>query len=100
VGTLISALAALLPDREGVMCRELTKQYEEIVRGRMHELPTTEQRGEVVLVVGPGEAVAGEQMDLGPDLKTIAAALAERWGCKKREAYNALLAVEAERDSD
>jgi 16S rRNA (cytidine1402-2'-O)-methyltransferase len=97
VGRLIAAFAALCPDREAVICRELTKRYEEVVRGPLTDLPVTEQRGEVVLVVGPGAAVEVEGVETGPDLKAIAAALSERWGCTKREAYNALLDLERER---
>ena len=94
VGRLIEAIAELCPDREAVICRELTKRYEEVVRGPVTGLPTTEQRGEVVLVLGPGEPVKVERPEAGTDLKSIAAALADRWGCKKREAYNALMDLE------
>ena len=94
IGKVVSTLAELMPDREAVICRELTKRYEEVIRGPVLSLPTTEQRGEVVLVVGSGQAVEGSVQDVGPDLKAIANALAERWGCKKREAYNQLLALE------
>jgi len=94
VGDVIAKLAELLPDREAVICRELTKKFEEVVRGPVTALPTTEQRGEVVLVVGPGARFEEEGVELGPNLKLIAAALAERWGCKKSEAYAALVALE------
>lgn len=94
VGGLIAALGELLPDREAVMCRELTKQYEEIIRSDLRTMSTEPQRGEVVLVVGPGNPVIGSEVELGPDLKTIAGALAERWECSKRDAYNALLELE------
>jgi len=98
VGKVIEAMAELMPDREAVICRELTKRYEEVIRGSVCSLPTTEQRGEVVLVVGPGLAVAEAAIEVGPDLKAIAGALATRWGCKKREAYNQLLALETDRE--
>jgi 16S rRNA (cytidine1402-2'-O)-methyltransferase len=97
VGKVVTVLAELLPDREAVIGRELTKRFEEVIRGRTVDLPTTEQRGEVVLVVGPGEPIAEAVEEVGPDLKAIASALATRWGCKKREAYNQLLALETER---
>jgi 16S rRNA (cytidine1402-2'-O)-methyltransferase len=97
VERLIAALAEVMPDREAVICRELTKRYEEVIRGRLVELSMEEQRGEVVVVVGPGEAAASVEKETGPDLKGIAASLAERWGCTKREAYNTLLALENER---
>jgi 16S rRNA (cytidine1402-2'-O)-methyltransferase len=97
VGKVVAVLGELLPDREAVIARELTKHFEEVIRGRTIDLPTTEQRGEVVLVIGPGEPIVGAVEEVGPDLKTIAAALATRWGCTKREAYNQLLALESDR---
>ncbi len=97
----VRALAEVFPDREVTMCRELTKLHEELlllpVADLLADLQARERiRGEVVLVVGPGEAPADEgkaAAELG-NLKQIAAALAERWGCTKREAYQRLLALE------
>jgi 16S rRNA (cytidine1402-2'-O)-methyltransferase len=47
------------------VCRELTKLHEEVVRGPAGELAAryaaADPRGEVVLVVGPAEAVAAEE---------------------------------------
>ena len=97
IGKVVQVMAELMPDREAVICRELTKHYEEVIRGSVSSLPTTEQKGEVVLVVGPGDAVGESVQKLGPDLKAISSALAQRWGCKKREAYNHLLRLEQER---
>ena len=97
VGRLIGVLAELCADRELVMCREMSKKYEEIIRKPASEMPATEQKGEVVLVVGPGAAVAAEAEEHGSDLKEIAARLAERWGCSKRDAYNALMNLEKSR---
>jgi 16S rRNA (cytidine1402-2'-O)-methyltransferase len=55
------SLAAFEPERELAVCRELTKRFEEIVRGtastvaaRFAEPP----KGEVTLVLGPGSAVS------------------------------------------
>jgi 16S rRNA (cytidine1402-2'-O)-methyltransferase len=52
----LSALAALAPDREAAVCRELTKMHEEVVRGTLAELARkfrSEVRGEIVVVIGP-----------------------------------------------
>lgn len=95
---VIEQLSTIMPEREVVVCRELTKKFEQIVRGRPKDLPEIDARGEVVMVVGPGEPVAIEAAEVGPTLKTIAAALSERWGCKKSEAYSALVALEEGRD--
>jgi 16S rRNA (cytidine1402-2'-O)-methyltransferase len=57
----LRSLAAVQPDRAVAVCRELTKQFEEIVRGpashvaaRFREPP----KGEITLVLGPGESGA------------------------------------------
>jgi 16S rRNA (cytidine1402-2'-O)-methyltransferase len=57
-GTLAS-LAGAAPDRPVAVCRELTKRFEEVVRGsavevaeRFREPP----KGEVTLVIGPADA--------------------------------------------
>jgi 16S rRNA (cytidine1402-2'-O)-methyltransferase len=59
----LAALAELDPGRLVVVCRELTKLHEEVVRGSAAELAerfAEGTRGEVVLVVGPGAARAGD----------------------------------------
>ncbi len=99
VGEVLSVAADLMPDREAAICRELTKKFEEITRGSLTELSKEAQRGEVVLVIGPGAPVSVAQIEVGPNLKSIAGALAERWGCKKAEAYTALVALEKSRET-
>jgi 16S rRNA (cytidine1402-2'-O)-methyltransferase len=95
-GKLVAALVAIMPDREACICRELTKRHETITRAAVGALPDDVQRGEVVMVVGPGAPVDEAQVaPAGPDLKSIAAALSVRWGCSKRDAYRRLLTVEA-----
>ena len=62
--TLRDLAAACRPDRAGAVCRELTKVHEQIVRGTLGDLAaaagdgTIPTRGEFVLVVGMGAAVA------------------------------------------
>jgi 16S rRNA (cytidine1402-2'-O)-methyltransferase len=70
-GTL-SSLAAVQPEREIAVCRELTKKFEEIVRGsaadvaeRFRETP----KGEITLVLGPAPA---EVADHGPAVEAVA----------------------------
>ena len=56
IGESLTALAALAPDREAAVCREMTKAHEEVVRGTLAELALRfrgEVKGEVVLVIGP-----------------------------------------------
>src|SRR5438045_4783145 len=55
----LRSLAAVDPHRPVVVCRELTKAFEEVVRGTAAELAARfadPPRGEVTLVLGPGTA--------------------------------------------
>jgi 16S rRNA (cytidine1402-2'-O)-methyltransferase len=56
VGASLAALAEIDPTRPAVVCRELTKVHEEVVRGTAAELAARyadqAPRGEVVLVIG------------------------------------------------
>ena len=57
----LRSLAAALPERPVAVCRELTKRFEEVVRGPAAEVAGRFQeppRGEVTLVLGPSPAVA------------------------------------------
>ena len=73
VAATLAVLAALDPDRQVAVCRELTKIHEDVVRGTASELAaryaSEPPRGEVVLVVGPGPA-AGPS-DLGPAVEAL-----------------------------
>jgi len=93
-GRLVAELAAALPDREACLCRELSKLHEEVLRAPLSALPTDPQRGEVVLVVGPGAAIRDEA-PVGEGLKAAAALLAPRWGISKSAAYQRLLSLDA-----
>jgi 16S rRNA (cytidine1402-2'-O)-methyltransferase len=56
VGAALASLAEVLPERPVAVCRELTKRYEEVVRGvasRLAERFSGEVRGEITLVIGP-----------------------------------------------
>lgn len=101
IASLVEVLAALAPEREGVLCRELSKRYEQVLRAPLGELGAQlpdPLKGECVLVVGPGTPLveASATLEAGASLKEIAAVLAERWGIKKRDAYQRLLSLEQE----
>jgi 16S rRNA (cytidine1402-2'-O)-methyltransferase len=93
---LVAELAALAPERQACLCRELTKIHEEVLLLPLPQLAEAlaERRlkGEVSLVVGPGEvaepAQAAAQALEGQ--KAAAAALAAAWGVPKRDIYKAL----------
>lgn len=101
VPRLLNHLAEAVPHRDVAVCREISKRFEEVLRGPAPELAErlaeVEVRGECVVVVGPGDAVEAEPDALRSDrIKDVAAALAERWGVKKRAVYRGLLALETE----
>lgn len=60
----LSLLAELDPDRPVTVCRELTKMHEQVARGTARALARQFAggvKGEIVLVVAPADATAGEQ---------------------------------------
>jgi 16S rRNA (cytidine1402-2'-O)-methyltransferase len=59
----LASLAEAAPDRPVAVCRELTKRFEEVVRGPAREVAARFReppKGEVTLVVAPGGTVAPE----------------------------------------
>jgi 16S rRNA (cytidine1402-2'-O)-methyltransferase len=103
---MLSAAAEVLgADRPGVICRELTKRYEEIVRGGLAELAEWAAdgvRGEVTIVVGgavvdPGDELARalERVQAlvsdGVRLKEAVADVAAATGVRKNALYEAAL---------
>jgi 16S rRNA (cytidine1402-2'-O)-methyltransferase len=59
----LRSLAAAAPDRRVVICRELTKRFEEVVPGTATELAerfSQPPKGEITLVLGPGGDGAGD----------------------------------------
>jgi 16S rRNA (cytidine1402-2'-O)-methyltransferase len=74
--TSLASLADEHPSREVAVCRELTKRFEEVVRGSAAELAarfTRPVKGEVTLVLAAGRASAAR----GSRLDDAAAAVAE-----------------------
>jgi 16S rRNA (cytidine1402-2'-O)-methyltransferase len=100
----LEALAALDPDRQVAVCRELTKLHEEIVRGTAAELAARyraqQPRGEIVLVIGPAptRAVDLEQplaavqrlVDAGAKPRAAASVVAELTGVAANALYRLL----------
>ncbi len=95
-------------DRRAAVARELTKTYEEVLRGPLRELlewaETSEVRGEIAVVVaGAAEpapsrpedhvAAVNELIGQGIRLKEAVAAVAEEVHVSKRELYSAVLAA-------
>jgi 16S rRNA (cytidine1402-2'-O)-methyltransferase len=80
----LRSLAATLPDRPVAVCRELTKRFEEVVRGSAAEVSARfpePPKGELTLVVGAAEAEAGsadEGMALAAVIELVAAGVPRR----------------------
>jgi 16S rRNA (cytidine1402-2'-O)-methyltransferase len=106
--TLADLAAALGGGRRAALARELTKMYEEVVRGTLDELAAryaeTAPRGEVTLVVegaraGEAEAALDVEAEIkrrlaaGEGPKEIAAALALATGKPRRQLYQLVLAL-------
>lgn len=103
--TLSDAARVLGEDRRAVVCRELTKTYEEVKRGTLGELAAWAAdgvRGEITVVIegGPAEAADPEDLvaevlrrvDAGQRMKDAAKDVAKEHGVKGGELYDAVLA--------
>jgi len=110
-------LQAVLGDRQVVMVRELTKMFEEIVRGPVSEVAAQLRtraagralQGEITLLIAAGVAPAppvvedlttaiGRLRGEGMSLKEVARVLARERGLPRREVYQAGLALTSDRD--
>jgi 16S rRNA (cytidine1402-2'-O)-methyltransferase len=94
-------------DRQAVICRELTKTYEEIVRGSFVELITWADReilGEITLVVAGASPIAATtatdwvalvdtRVQLGISQRDAIAEVAKELRVPKRDVYDAVLAA-------
>jgi 16S rRNA (cytidine1402-2'-O)-methyltransferase len=96
----LSDMAAVFGDRPACVCRELTKLYETVTRGSLAELAAdpafAEPKGELVILVGPGAAVAARPEDadraLADALKRLgpgeaASEVAKALGLPRRDLY-------------
>ena len=101
----LADMAAVLGDRDAAIARELTKRHEEVRRGRLSALAAhyheTAPRGEVVVIVGPPEAIEPEAIDIDArldallrrlSLRDAVTALAEETGLSRRVLYDRALA--------
>jgi 16S rRNA (cytidine1402-2'-O)-methyltransferase len=107
VDSLADAVSVFGADRLGAICREMTKRYEETIRGTMDELLTwahsNEVLGEITLVIAGAVADSAsltasdmvarvrEFEAAGMDRKTAIATVAEEFGIAKRLVYAAVV---------
>ena len=99
------------PDRIAAVAREMTKTYEEVIRGSLQELnewAAGEIKGEITLVLAGSNSTADSEMSLaelvalvqeqvaaGASMKDAAAAVAREFGRSKRDVYEAVIAAKA-----
>lgn len=110
LGASLADMAVVFGPREAVVARELTKLYETLSRGRLDALaadPTlAAPKGEVVIIVAPGEAVAASAQDadaaLAEALSRVgpaeaASEVAAALGLNRRDLYRRALALKGVR---
>ena len=100
--TSLGVLAEELPGRHAAVCRELTKRFEEVVRGPLVELAARFSewpRGEITLVLAPADAVrdvrsdedaraaVAELVDAGASRRTAAEVVSKLTGTPKNALY-------------
>lgn len=107
---LVSSLADLLNglgERQAVIARELTKRFEEMRRGSLHELLAQYEqedtpKGEIVIVIAPAQAPSWNEHDINQLLssamktcstKEAAAKISQQTGLSKSDLYQRALAL-------
>ena len=107
VDSLLDCVNVFGPDRQAAICREMTKRYEETIRGNLKELSTwatnNEVLGEITLVIAgavtdsasltAADMVARvrEFESTGMDRKGAIATVADEFGIAKRLVYAAVV---------
>ena len=101
----LASLSEALPDRPVAVCRELTKRFEEVVRGTAAEVAgrfSQGTKGEITVVIGPDAAARAADADealsavadlvaAGASRKAAANAVARLTGVPRRRLYDASL---------
>ncbi|HEY5664316.1 MAG TPA: 16S rRNA (cytidine(1402)-2'-O)-methyltransferase [Ilumatobacter sp.] len=105
--TLADLREACGGDRRVAVCRELTKLYEEVVRGTLDEIDVGEPRGEYVIVLAGATDAAGPvdddalraalraELAAGATKRDAVAAVARHHGVGKRRVYALAVALDA-----
>jgi 16S rRNA (cytidine1402-2'-O)-methyltransferase len=104
--TSLAVLAEELAGRPAAVCRELTKRFEEVVRGSLDELAARfaePPRGEITLVLGPGveqpsqgdedaaRAAVAELVDAGAGRRAAAEVVSRLTGTPRNRLYRGSL---------
>ena len=106
----LGILCEIDPNRLTVLCRELTKKFEEVMRGTPAEIaariPDGGLKGEVVLLLDRPSAQVADDADVEAALLALlqdmsvrdaAAVAADRFGIARRDAYQLALSLGKER---
>lgn len=105
--TLADLLAACGGDRPVAVCRELTKLFEEVVRGPLGEIAIGEPRGEYVIVLGgrPADTMTIDddairnalrrELVAGNSKKDAVAAVSKQLGAPRKTVYALAVALDA-----
>lgn len=109
LGESLADMAQVFGPREAVVCRELTKLYETVVRGPLDVLaadPTLQApKGEIVILVGPGREMEATAADVDLALREAlsrlkpaeaAGEVARALGLPRRELYRRALELKAD----
>lgn len=113
VHKLFTAICEHDPTRPAALCRELTKKFEEVIRGPAaaiaEAIAARELRGEVVVVLGPPAPVAAGAADLDAALTAALAQqglraavdrVAAELGLPRRAVYQRALVLRDEEDGE
>lgn len=100
LGSSLSDMAELLGHRDAAICRELTKLHETVVKGNLEQLAAQfsqeKTKGEIVIVVGAGEAKTEKLVDVetllgaamkNQSLKEAVAQVTRTSGLPRRDVY-------------
>jgi 16S rRNA (cytidine1402-2'-O)-methyltransferase len=99
----LRSLAEAQPERQVAVCRELTKRFEEVVRGRADDVASRFEeppKGEITLVLGPGSRerdstdaveVVAELVAAGLPRRRAAELVARLTGASRNELYRRTL---------
>ncbi|MDB5539382.1 MAG: methyltransferase [Devosia sp.] len=109
LGDSLAAMAEAMGDRPAAVALELTKRFERVERGTLSELAihfgAGDTRGEAVILVGGTEGVVVEAADwkaaleealVAQPLRAAVDEITARYGLKRKEVYDAALALKAE----
>lgn len=104
----LADMAQVLGARPAAVCRELTKLYEEAIRGTLAELAVDPRcqspKGEIVVVIGPGQAPVADAADADAALAEAltrlppgeaAAEVARALGLSRKDLYRRALELKA-----